>query len=86
MRMKCEFEAVDMGSEIIAVPVGEGADQIHGVLKLNKSALEIVEMLRNDTTTEEIINQLVAKYGNETSTLSEYVRDTIEVLKVNNLI
>lgn len=86
MKMKCTFEAVDMGSEVIAVPVGNGADQVHGVLKLNKAGLEIVDMLGKDTTTEEIISKLTSKYKNDADTIAKYVRDIVELLRNNNLI
>ncbi|QUC68199.1 PqqD family protein [Aristaeella hokkaidonensis] len=86
MKMKCAFEAVDMGSEVIAVPVGNGADQVHGVLKLNKTGLEIIQILEKDTTIEEIISQLTSKYDNNEDTIAEYVRDIVELLRSNNLI
>ena len=86
MKMKCTFEPVDMGSEIIAVPVGDGADQVHGVLKLNKSGLEIVDMLKNDIKIEEIISKLTSKYKNDVDTISKYVKDIVELLRNNNLI
>ena len=36
MKLKYTFEAVDMGDEIIFVPVGDKASEVHGVLKLSK--------------------------------------------------
>ena len=86
MKMKCTFEAVDMGSEIIAVPVGDGADQVHGVLKLNKAGLEIVDMLGKDTTIEGIVSKLTSKYNNDADTIFKYVQDIVEILRSNNLI
>lgn len=86
MKMKCTFEPVDMGSEIIAVPVGNGADQAHGVLKLNKTGLEIVDMLGKDTTIEEIVSKLTSKYNNDADTIVKYVQDIVELLRSNNLI
>lgn len=86
MKMKCNFEAVDMGSEVIAVPVGDGADQVHGVLKLNETGLEIIEMLQKDTTIEEIISKLTSKYENDADTIEKYVQDIVELLRSNELI
>ena len=37
MRLKHFFETIDMGDEIIMVPVGASAQQVHGVIKLNES-------------------------------------------------
>ena len=52
----------------------------------NKAALEIVEMLRNNITTEDIIKQLGSKYDNDDNVLSQYVLETINILKSNNLL
>ena len=86
MKLKCSFESVDMGDEIVAVPVGDGADKIHGVLKLNKTGLEIVNMLEYDTTAEDITEKLASKYKNEKSILFKYANDIIDLLRKNNLI
>ena len=45
MRLKYHFEFTDVENEIIAVPVGEGANDIHGVLKLNPTGKEIMELV-----------------------------------------
>ena len=45
MKLKNTFESVDMGNEIIMVPVGKSAEQVQGVLKLNAEGLEIMNML-----------------------------------------
>ena len=86
MKLKYVFDTVDMGDEIVLVPVGEGAEQIHGVIKLNKSGLEIMELLKNDITAEEIVDLLASKYQNNKQNLEKYVMDVIDVLKNNGLI
>lgn len=86
MKLKCSFEPVDMGDEIIAVPVGDGADEVHGVLKLNKLGMEIVNMLYDDISVEDILSKLLAKFKGDSNVLSKSVNDVIENLKANNLI
>lgn len=80
MKLKYTFDAVDMGDEIVAVPVGDGADQIHGVVKLNKSGQEIMELLKNDITMEGIIDILAEKYDNSREDLIIHVTRVIDVL------
>ena len=55
MKLKYVFETVDMGDEYIAVPVGRNANQMRGILKLNKSGSEILECLSKETTEEESV-------------------------------
>ena len=86
MKLKNTFESVDMGDEIIMVPVGKSAEQVHGVLKLNEAGREIVELLARETSEEEIVCTLSGKYENDAETLKKYVRQVVETLRSNNLI
>lgn len=86
MKLKYTFENVDMGTEIISVPVGEGANNVHGVVKLNKEGKEILELLREDITEQQIVNKLTAKYENDRATLENWVAKVIETLKNANLL
>ncbi len=86
MKLKCSFEAVNMGNEIVAVPVGDSANQVHGILKLNESGLEIIKLLEEETNTEKIIDTLTKKYDNDVDALYKDVSDIIDVLRCNGLI
>ena len=86
MKLKYTFEAVEMGDEIIMVPVGDNASEVHGVIKLNAQGREIVDALRNDTTEEKITQMLTEKYSNTASEMEQYVKDVIGVLKNENLL
>ena len=86
MKLKFTFEMVDMGEETICVSVGEGAAQVHGVLKLNKEGQEILELLKEETNEETIVAALAAKYENERNILTGYVRSIVENLRNAGLI
>ena len=86
MRLKCTFEVVDMGDEMIAVPIGVGANTIHGVLKLNKAGAEILNMLNKNVSEEGIIDNLTEKYENDRDTISSYVKNFINILRKKQLI
>ena len=73
MRLKSSFETVDMGDEIICVPVGEGSEKIKGVLKVNQEGAEILEMLTTEISKKDIVNRLIEKYENDRSSLESYV-------------
>lgn len=86
MKLKNTFESVNMGDEIIMVPVGKSAEQVHGVLKLNEAGQEIVKLLVQETSEEEIVRFLSGKYENDAETLKKFVRQVVETLRSNNLI
>jgi len=77
MKLKYLFESVDMGDEIIAVPVGDNASEIRGVIKLNKEGFEIFELLKYETTEAAIVDTLCAKYENRREQLTDYVHKII---------
>lgn len=66
MKLKCEFTTMDMGGEIAAVPVGDGAGKFHGMLKLNAEAAEILELLKEETTPMQVHLALKAKHPEAT--------------------
>ena len=86
MRLKHFFETIDMGDEIIMVPVGASAQQVHGVIKLNESGREIVGMLSGDTAEDEIVKALSEKYENDPAVLEDFVHRVVDTLRKNNLI
>ncbi|MBR3739585.1 MAG: hypothetical protein IKN04_03890 [Clostridia bacterium] len=86
MKLKCRFEMIDMGDELICVPVGEKSKEVQGVLKLNREGQEILEMLKNDISETGIVNALTAKYDNSVDNISFYVHRVIEELKANSLL
>lgn len=86
MNVKYEFDAVDMGSEIVLVPIGEGAGKVGGVVKLNASALEIVNLIKTNTTEDGIVDTLALKYENSRADLQRYVRNVIKTMTESGLI
>lgn len=86
MRLKYALEAVDMGDEIILVPVGNDADTVSGVLKVNKEAHEIVKLLEEKENESGIIDSLSSRYENDVETLSQYVHRIIETLRKSGLL
>ena len=86
MKLKYSFEAVDMGDEIIYVPVGKGAANVSGVLKLNREGQEIIELLKEETSEEAIVSALAAKYENDRTILVGYVRSVLDRLNAASLL
>lgn len=86
MKLKYSFDAVDMGDEIVCVPVGEGSEQIHGIVKMNKSGQEIMELLKDETTVEKMVEQLADKYENDRENLESEVLRIIDILRNANIL
>ena len=86
MKSKYFFEIMELEDGMVAVPVGEGANQFHGVLKLNETALEILKLLEQETTERNIVDTLMKEYAGEKEDISGYVHEYIEKLKTEGVV
>ena len=86
MKLKYKFESVNLGNEIIEVPVGDNAKQLHGVLKLNKEGELIFQQILAGCDQDQIIAMLSEQYNNDQSTVIKYVNDFFNKMKKLNLI
>ena len=81
MKAKYSFEIMDLEDGLVAVPVGDGAEQFHGVLKVNESAVEILKLLEQETSEDAIVETLRKEYEGEKETIAEYVHSFIVPMK-----
>ena len=81
VQLKYDFELVDMGEETVAVPVGESAKELKGILKLNAEGAEIFGLLQKDMDAGQIADALAARYENDRSQLLAYVNAFIQRLE-----
>lgn len=86
MKAKYSFEIMDLDDGLVAVPVSDGADQFHGVLKVNESAVAILKLLEQDTTEEAIVNALMKEYEGDKATIGEFVQEFVETLKTEGVV
>ena len=86
MKSKYTFEKMELDGEIVAVPVGENASDLHAVLNLNEEAMRILELLREETTEENIVNQLLKEYEGEKEVIASLVSKYIGQLRQEGLV
>ena len=87
MKLKYEFVINQVADNLVAVPVGDGMEQFGGFLKMNDIGAEILEILKNDVTTEEIAQELLKKHPE--SNMEEAIETVTEftnTLKENGII
>lgn len=77
MKAKYSFEIMDLDDGLVAVPVGDGAEQFHGVLKVNESGVAILKLLENETTEENIVKSLLKEYAGKEEEIAGYVHEFI---------
>lgn len=86
MKIKYKFESVNMGDEIIMVPVGENAKQVQGLIKTNDAGNRIIQLILQGLNEDEVVDSLVKEWEYDRETIEGYVRSVVTVLQDNQLI
>ena len=81
MKLLYTFENVNLDGEIMAVPVGDNSENLHGMLRLNETAAFILDCLKEDTTEEKIVDKILTEYEGDRNEIAGYVSDYIAELK-----
>lgn len=86
MKSKYLFEKMELDGEIVGVPVGDGAAELHAVLNLNEEAMRILELLREETNEQQIVSQLLSEYKGTVDEIQPLVHAFIEQLRQEGLL
>ena len=86
MKSKYIFEKMELDGEIVAVPVGDNADELHAVLNLNEEAMRILDLLREETTEQDIVSQLLREYEGTEEVIRPLVSAYIAQLREEGLL
>ena len=86
MKSKYTFEKMELDDSIVAVPVGESAADLHAVLNVNEEAMRILELLKEETTEEAIVAQLLKEYEGDKEEIASLVSAYIDQLRQEGLL
>ena len=81
MKLKYSFENMELDDYVLAVPVGNDAQNFRAAIRLNSSAVEIFDMLKEETSEDEIVSALVKRHGDDRVEVAGFVHEFIEGLK-----
>lgn len=65
MKLLYKFEFVEMDGELVGVPVGDNADNFHGVLKVNELTKEVLELIDSSSKPEEVLEKILNNHPEE---------------------
>lgn len=86
MRLKYSFETIEINEDIMAVPVGSGAENKKVVIRLNKTGEDIFRLLDHDVTEDEIQSVLQNEYETSGQDLKAQISNYITKLRRAGLI
>ena len=82
MKLKKDFVTQGFGASVFLIGVGEA--DFHGVAKGNKSSAYILDLLKTETTREEIIEKMFERYDAPREVLAEDVDKVLDALRSIN--
>ena len=86
MRLNKDFEIVEVAGENMAVPLGEEAASLNGVVALSSAAAYLLRQLIEDRTREELLELLLQEYDVKPEVAEEDLSKFLEELTAIGLI
>lgn len=86
MKSRYTFEFMNLDDCQVAVPIGESANQFHGVLKVNDTGVAILKLLAQETNEEKLVNDLMEEYTGNAEDIRGYVHEFLGTLKAEGLV
>ena len=80
MKLKYQFVFQPIGKTYMGVPVGESAKEFHGMLQLNEVGYDIVSMMKEDISREEMADKLQELYDTDRETALTYINQVVDYL------
>lgn len=81
MKLKYQFVFQPIGDIYMGVPVGDSAKQFHGMMQLNEVGYDIVSLMTEDISREEIVEKILEMYDVDREIADLYVNDVISYLE-----
>lgn len=81
MKLKYQFVYQPLGKTYVGVPVGESAKVFHGMLQLNEVGYDIVSMMKEEISREEMADKLLQIYDTDRETALGYIDQVVDYLK-----
>ena len=81
MKLKPDFQIVQMANDYMLVPTGDQIDSFNGTVILNEVSAFILNQLKEDLEKEDLVERLVMEFDVESATAWEDVDAAVEKMK-----
>ena len=81
MKLKPDFQIVQMANDYMLVPTGDQIDSCNGTVILNEVSAFMLNQLKEDLEKEDLVERLVREFDVESATAREDVDVAVEKLK-----
>ena len=81
MKLKPDFQIVQMANDYMLVPTGDQIDSFNGTVILNEVSAFILNQLKEDLEKEDLVERIVMEFDVESATAREDVDAAVEKMK-----
>ena len=81
MKLNESYLRSKVGEDTVLVPTGAYAERFRGIVRLNETALAIIDLLAENLNENQIVDSIMNEYDAERSVVEKHVNQTIEKLK-----
>ena len=81
MKLKYHFVFQPIGDIYMGVPVGDSAKLFHGMMQLNEVGYDIVSLMTEEISREEIVEKILEMYDIDRDSALVHVNDVIAYLE-----
>lgn len=81
MKLKPDFQIVQMANDYMLVPTGDQIDSFNGTVILNEVSAFLLNQLKEDLEKEDLVERLVKEFDVESATAREDVDAAVEKMK-----
>ena len=86
MHLKYKFEIMELGDQIVAIPIEKDICDFRGVIKMNETSAFIFRLLEKEVTEQEIVESLKREYDAPQNVLVDEVKKNIAELNEKGLL
>lgn len=86
MKLKYKLVFQLVGNDYMGVAVGDSAKQFGDILQLNEVGYDIVSLMKEEISRDEIVEKLLDIYDDDRDTVGKYVDEVVEYLTENELL
>lgn len=81
MKLKTAYITQQIGDRQYMVSTGQEADRFKGMISSNKTAAAIVDLLREETTEEKVVDAMYARFDAPREKIERDVRKVVGILR-----
>ena len=81
MKLKPDFQIVQMANDYMLVPTGDQIDSFNGTVILNEVSAFMLNQLKEDLEIEDLVERLIMEFDVESATARQDVDAAVEKMK-----